>query len=297
MTGHAISPVPPKAPPRDFGGRFREILSDPLNLFVRRVPMAGTVADGLVTLHNGHRVALSGEASYYDLFSHVLVYNRGVHEPLEEFAFQQMLETLPPAPVMIELGAYWAHYSMWLKQARPDGRCIMVEPSEKGLEAGRVNFARHGYDGTFEQGLIGKGQVTVDDIMARHAVDRLDVLHSDIQGFEVEMLDGAEAALAEQRIDRVFVSTHGEDLHARVLARLTGHGYRIDAQSGHGDHTTGHDGLVLAVHPRLPRFLPEIGWMGRAEIARATPEELAAYVAEVAAAVRGGPERTSRQTG
>jgi hypothetical protein len=40
------------------------------------------------------------------------VLNRGVHEPLEEFVFQEVLKRLPEACAMIELGAYWGHYSM-----------------------------------------------------------------------------------------------------------------------------------------------------------------------------------------
>ena len=56
------SPVP-KARPEDHLGRHREIVSDPLNLFIRRVPDAGFVQNRLVTLHNGHRVAWRGPES------------------------------------------------------------------------------------------------------------------------------------------------------------------------------------------------------------------------------------------
>jgi hypothetical protein len=31
-----------------------------------------------------------------------------VHEPLEEYVFQEVLRTMPEAPMMLELGAYWA---------------------------------------------------------------------------------------------------------------------------------------------------------------------------------------------
>src|SRR5262245_51425360 len=104
--------IPPKAEASDFLGRFREVVSDPLNLLIERVPMAGVVEGTDVCLHNGNRVPVVGEHAYYGAFSQLLVINRGVHEPLEEYVFQQLIKTLPEAPLMIELGAYWSHYSM-----------------------------------------------------------------------------------------------------------------------------------------------------------------------------------------
>lgn len=111
--------MPPKASSSDLLGRFREIVSDPINLLIERVPQAGFIQDNLVCLHNGNRVHYSGKDAYYEGFSDILVINRGVHEPLEEFAFQECLKVLPQRPSMLELGAYWAHYSMWLKKKRP----------------------------------------------------------------------------------------------------------------------------------------------------------------------------------
>ncbi len=97
--------IPTKANAEDFLGRFREVISDPLNLLIERVAMAGLVEGNTVYLHNGNRVPVVGDGAYYGPFSHLLVINRGVHEPLEEFVFQELLKTLPDAPLMIELGA------------------------------------------------------------------------------------------------------------------------------------------------------------------------------------------------
>ena len=109
-----------KADSNDFLGRFREVVSDPLNLVIQKDPRAGFIEEGFVYLHNGLKVPLSGNYAYYGQFSWILVINRGVHEPLEEFVFQEVLKRLPNSPLMIELGAYWAHYSMWLKLVHPD---------------------------------------------------------------------------------------------------------------------------------------------------------------------------------
>lgn len=266
--------MPDKAPADDFAGRFREILSDPLNLLIRRDPMAGTVAGGLVVLHNGHRVPLAGAGAYYGGFSDILVLNRGVHEPLEEYAFQETLPHLPAAPVMLELGAYWGHYAMWLKQARPAARVHLVEPVAENLAAGRANFARHGYEGTFRQAFVGPGQFEVDAWMAETGLRRLDLLHADIQGHEAEMLTGAARTLAAGAADYIFVSTHAQRLHGRVRDRLAGWGYRIELSADFAHETTSHDGFVLAVHPDRPPVCPGPAPLGREAIAAATPRAL-----------------------
>ena len=110
-----------KARHDDYLGRFREVISDPLNILIKRDPLSGMVdKEGYVFLHNGNKVSISGENSYYGNFSQILVMNRGVHEPLEEFCFQETLEKIMDVePKMIELGSYWAHYSMWFMKKFP----------------------------------------------------------------------------------------------------------------------------------------------------------------------------------
>lgn len=147
-----------KAQAADFRGRFREIVSDPLNLLVARHPQAGMVDGNDVVLHNGHRVPLRGELAYYDNFNDILIINRSVHEPLEEYAFQQVLLQLSEEPSMLELGAYWAHHSMWVQQVRPKAQNHLVEPEEKRLAVGRANFAKNKYTGRFTLAFVGRGQ-------------------------------------------------------------------------------------------------------------------------------------------
>jgi hypothetical protein len=52
--------VPPKAAEGDFLGRFREIISDPLNLLIERVPMAGHLRGDDVFLHNQETTSFDG---------------------------------------------------------------------------------------------------------------------------------------------------------------------------------------------------------------------------------------------
>lgn len=263
-----------KAKSGDFLGRFREIVSDPLNILIKRHPQAGMLEGDDVVLHNGHRVPIRGDLSYYGDFSDILIINRGVHEPLEEYVFQQMLEHLPEDPSMLELGAYWGHYSMWLKQVRPKAISHLVEPDEKRLASGRKNFAKNGYDAFFTQAFVGKGHFEVDQYLADTGLDRLTILHCDIQGYELEMLEGAKTTLSNQRADYLFVSTHSQNLHAGVLEQLDHFGYRVEVSSDFEVQTTSFDGFILAVAPRKDPVLFEPRLLGRAEISVAGPKEL-----------------------
>lgn len=263
-----------KAQAGDFRGRFREIVSDPLNLLIARHPQAGMADGDEVVLHNGHRVSLRGDLSYYDDFSDILIINRGVHEPLEEYAFQQVLAQLPESPTMLELGAYWAHYSMWFQQARPKGQNHLVEPEEKCLAVGKTNFDKNGYTGRFTQAFVGQGQFEVDSYLVEQGLDHLTILHSDIQGYEVEMLDGAQKTLSEQRADYLFISTHTQEIHAEVLERLNGFGYRVEVSADFEYQTTSYDGFILGVAPNLPRVFSGAVPLGRGEIAVSAPNAL-----------------------
>lgn len=270
-----------KAGAADFLGRFREIVSDPLNLLIDRHPLAGCIENDLVYLHNGHQVPFRGPYAYYEGFSNILVINRGVHEPLEEYVFQELLKILPETPTMIELGAYWGHYSMWLKQARPQASVCLVEPEIENLEVGCLNFDRHGYDGYFVNAFVGNGHFVVDEYLEESGVDHLDILHSDIQGYELEMLEGSSISLAQHKIDYALISTHSQQLHMGTLAKLKDFDYRIEVSSDFENETTSFDGFVLASSPSIKavfnnEFLPH----GRLEIAKSSPKKLLSKVAE-----------------
>ena len=276
----------PRAHAQDNFGRFREIISDPLNLLIERVPEAGYVQDGIVTLHNGVRVPFSGEQAYYEGFSSVFIFNRGVHEPLEEFVFQSLIRRLPADSLMIELGAYWGHYSMWFKKSIPGGRVILVEPDSGNLEVGRRNFDQNGLEGEFLQSLVGHGHFSVDGFLKDREIPRLNLLHSDIQGYELEMLDGAAGALGAEKIDYVFISTHTQNLHEEVIDRLKAHDYRVEVSSGYDDETTSFDGLVFASKKRVEPVFRDFKPMGRLEILNSSKDGRVRYLNEVLAQLK-----------
>ncbi|VFU07543.1 conserved protein of unknown function [Methylocella tundrae] len=265
-----------KASSSDLLGRFREIVSDPINLLIERVPQAGFVEDNLVCLHNGNRVQFSGKDAYYEGFSDILVINRGVHEPLEEFAFQECLKVLPQFPSMLELGAYWAHYSMWLKKKRPGAAVTMVEPDADNLRVGSANFKLNNYQGEFRQAFVGKDHFEVDAFLESRDASHLDILHSDIQGFEVEMLDGASRSLSQNKVNYLFISTHSQELHYEVANKLKSLNYRIEISSDFEFETTSYDGLVFASSPLVAPVLDDHLPFGRCDIPGLAPADLVA---------------------
>ncbi|MEM1288293.1 MAG: FkbM family methyltransferase [Pseudomonadota bacterium] len=271
--------VPQKAAADDFLGRYREIVSDPLNLLIPRHPFAGTVDGDNVVLHNGNRVAYRGPLAYYEGFSSILVINRGVHEPLEEYAFHAVLKRLEQAPTMIELGAYWGHYSMWLKRARPDASIHLIEPSEHNLNVGKLNCELNGIEARFSQLGVARGGFGLDAYFASEGIDHLTIVHSDIQGAEVKLLKDAKRTLSKKRVSYFFVSTHSQEIHAQVRQKLSQAKYRVEVSADFDQETTSFDGFILATHPDLPAVFGGSKPLGRTEILRANPAELLESVA------------------
>ncbi len=271
----------PKAEVKDIFGRFREIISDPLNLLIRRDPRAGFVEENYVYLHNGLKVAISGPYAYYGNFSSILPINRGVHEPLEEFVFQEVINRLPSSPRMIELGAYWGHYSMWLKAVRRNATVHLIEPKQAFLDTGKHNFEVNGLSGEFTLAHVGKGQLGVDQFMAEKRIEHLDVLHSDIQGDELEMLDDCSHSLTNKTIDRLLVSTHSQPTHHIVIKVLSDYGYRIEVASDFEFGTTSHDGFVLATSPSVDPIFVDFHPVGRVQLEETEPAQALQYLSNI----------------
>jgi Methyltransferase FkbM domain len=273
--------IPLKSTPDDILGRFREVISDPLNLLIHRVPLAGLVEKNEVYLHNGNIVPLDGAGAYYGQFSQLLVLNRGVHEPLKEYVFQELLKNLPKTPLMIELGAYWGHYSMWIKKSRPKSTTILVEPDPANFLSGVRNFDRNGYEGEFIESFVGHGQLEIDEFLRSRSMDHLDILHADIQGYEVQMLEGCQKSLKECLIDHLFISTHSQELHMKTVSEIERVGYVLEVSSDFDNDTTSYDGFVFASSPRAKKLFEGFAPLGRTSIVQSVPDRLLTTLLEI----------------
>jgi hypothetical protein len=245
---YAVSPVWKK--------RIDHVLSSTDNDFIPKVPDAGKISRGRQVMHNGIKIHLG---SYYGPeYSKMLVLSKGVHEPQEERIFMEALKTIPQGSLMVEMGAFWSFYSMWFQKEIKQAVNFMVEPDSFNMGQGKRNFRLNKMKGLFIQAFVGRistsgkhgNTVCVDDLVKKHAISFIHMLHSDIQGFEYEMLLGAEITFSEDKVGYVFISTHSNELHYQCLNFLKNKNFVIIA-SADLDESFSEDGLIAA---RAPSF-------------------------------------------
>jgi methyltransferase FkbM-like protein len=236
--------------------RISYVLSSADNDFIPRFTDAGKIENGKQLMHNGLRIYLG---SYYGPeYSRMLLLSRGVHEPQEERVFMEVLKDIGENGVMIEMGAFWSFYSMWFKKEVRGAVNYMIEPDAFNLGQGKRNFRLNNMDGKFIQAFVGKtssrnkngSTICVDDLVKAEQISFIDILHSDIQGFEYEMLLGAEKTFENKMIGYIFISTHSNVLHYKCLDFLIHKGFFIIA-SADIDESFSEDGLIVA---RAPYF-------------------------------------------
>lgn len=224
---------------------------------IEYVPGAGTFNDdGNLVMHNG---LLISPLSYYNFpMLELLFKNKGVHEPQEEYAFQEVLKHIPEGAIMLELGAYWSFYSMWFNAEVKRAKNYLIEP--ENIDAGITNFKLNEMEGDFTQAYIsdnskeiinGVPTVCIDDFVQEKNIEFVDILHSDIQGHEFKMLMGAEELLGKMNVGYVFVSTHSNKIHAQCLAHLTSKGYDLVCAYDL-DESYAFDGLIVCKNPSYP---------------------------------------------
>jgi FkbM family methyltransferase len=258
---------------------------------IPKVPNAGqtTIHDGVRVqiMHCG--VLIEQDCYYGSWMTEVIRRLRGHHEPQEEVVFHELMSRLghdTTAPVMVELGSYWAYYTLWLKHLHPEATCILVEPDPQHLRVGQRNLALNRVDGHFIRAAAGRehgGQlrlrcesdsvtrttplVSVDGLLATQPIDRIDVLVCDVQGAELDVLGGAQEALRTDRIRFLLVSTHAIPrdpvLHQRCLAFLQDAGAHIIAEHSIPESCSG-DGLIVASFDPRDRDLTVAITIGRA---------------------------------
>jgi hypothetical protein len=231
---------------------------------IPKVPTAGDVLThpsgaAVQVMHNG--IVVLADAYYNQATTAIIKALHGHHEPQEEWVFHEVLQAMRPEAVMVELGAYWSYYSLWFQHAVPGGVSYLVEPDADNLRCGQENFRLNGKCGTFLHALVGgrcdattnPPTITVDHLVHREGLRRIDILHADIQGFEYQMLLGAENLLNGGGARFLFISTHGLLVHYRCLRHLRGKGLHIVA-SHTPPQSYSDDGLIVATTERnFPR--------------------------------------------
>jgi hypothetical protein len=240
-------------------GRIEEVQACKDYALINKDDQAGLIIHGKQYMHNGIKIYPD---SYYGYAgTSLLVKNKGIHEPQEEYIFQQVLPYFKAGARMLELGSFWAFYSMWFAKEVKNARNYMLEPIDLNLSIGRNNFELNHLNGTFLKGYAGDKNVmasdgimtyNMDGIAEKLALTHVDLLHCDIQGFEKEFLEGAHSWLEQKKIDWLFISTHSEEIHTTCYQLLEKSGYEIVANISLADSYS-VDGLITAVAPHVPK--------------------------------------------
>lgn len=235
--------------------RIQTVVLSPDNQHIARVQGAGEIKGDVQIMHNGVKIHVG---SYYGDGNTVLLHtNQGVHEPQEEKVFEEIIKILPPKSIMLELGAFWAFYSMSFQKQVKYGTSYLIEPDPHALVSGKNNFKLNNLKGFFynyyvsDNNLDGKiPTITIDRFLQMNKIVRLNILHSDIQGFELKMLQGASEYLKSGKIDYIFISTHSNDLHYDCINFLKRYDYLILCDANL-DETYSWDGLIVAKHKTI----------------------------------------------
>jgi len=122
----------------------------------------------------------------------------------------------------------------------------MIEPDLKCLNIGKRNFDINNMKGQFTHGSIGKNGIQIDNYIEDNNINFVDILHSDIQGAEYQMLQGAEKSICEGKIKYIFISTHSQKLHYKCLDYLFKKDFSILANADFKYGTYCYDGILVA---------------------------------------------------
>lgn len=222
-------------------------------------------------MHNGLLVEENGYQGGWQ--AETISALKGVHEPQEEKVFYEVLKKITNPTAMIELGAWWAYYSMWYLKSFPTAHSVCTEPDPINIELGKRNMILNDIDYdervSFYPVASGSGKrkstqfktengdlvkvpiKSIDEIILEQKLKKVDILHMDIQGAEVDTLDGAIESIDSGIVRFLFISTHhyaiSENPKTHELCRefILKHGGHIVAEHTILESCSG-DGLIVA---------------------------------------------------
>lgn len=251
---------------------------------IPKVPSAGRIVheNGQVVqvMHNGLRVIAGGY--HGDWMSHIIRGLRGHHEPQEEVVFHTLLNYVRHNSLIVELGCFWAYYTLWYLLEIPGSRAFCVEPDPYNIEIGRKNTLLNGMENriTFIEAWVGSSTTktmthateSTQELRTLPCLDMpavldltegqtIELLHMDIQGAEVNFISSIEKAVQKRAIRFLVVSTH----HSPISGRLDTHGECCDMIRSFGGHilvehdvqeSFSGDGLIVASFFTQDRNIP-----------------------------------------
>lgn len=199
----------------------------------------------------------------------------------ESDMFDEILEKIhnKKNPVMIEVGSWWAFWSLSFRKKYPDGKNILVELGKRHISIGINNFKLNNFSEThywggfflgdsntysnlesnyyfeklpneyFDENLIGKmvgPELNFVDIYSIEKLDKIDLLHMDIQGSEMNLINDLFLNynfLLRDKIDNMVIATHSDKIHNDLKSILSESGFNFIKDMNFG--SVGGDGMLI----------------------------------------------------
>lgn len=254
---------------------------------IEKIPGAGKIFDidgsSIQLMHNGLKVVAGGY--HGDWMAHVIRGLNGHHEPQEELLFQYILRACRHNSLIVELGAFWAYYSLWYLSEIPGSRAICIEPDPANRTVGETNIRLNGMQQRVQyiSGFAGgraqdamtmtvesqEAPVTLpvfnmNSVLQTANGQVIEILHMDIQGSELSFLQSLEDAVAQQRIRFLVASTHHHSIsgsrttHQDCLQVVRKLGGRVLSEHAVEESFSG-DGLIVASFYKQDEWLDPPG--------------------------------------
>ena len=241
--------------------------------YIKKVKDAGKIKKvkgrDVQVMHDGTMVLAGGY--HGDWMADVISELRGHHEPQEEKVFFEVLKRVKSDSWMIELGSFWAYYSIWFSRFVNRSHNICCEPDPNNISLGEMNSELNNVSLNFIQSAAGskdgdKVDVTmdsdstktvnlsvrtVDSLVEEFQIDKLELVHIDVQGFEHDALKGCVNSIKNKKLRFVFISTHhyvfsnNPNTHEDCMKFVVNHGGNIISSHTIPESFSG-DGLIVA---------------------------------------------------
>jgi FkbM family methyltransferase len=186
---------------------------------------------------------------------------KGTYEPGQSAVFSGCVH---PGDVVFDVGAHVGYYTALASLlAGPAGRVIAFEPRPLNLRflrrhvelnrldnvsviaagvgkaPGLAHFETRTGTGTghlSDAGDLEVKLVSLDDLVRRRELPPPKLIKIDVEGAEMQVLDGAEEVIRTTR-PNLLISTHGAEIHHAVLKRLEAWGYVAEGLNGRSRET------------------------------------------------------------
>lgn len=156
---------------------------------------------------------------------------------------------------MIEMGSNWAYYSLLFKHILKDLTTINIlcEPSYM-IAVGEYHFQINGVEGHFYKGGVGNkmelhgfdieiNNYRLQQLMEFHNLERVDILHCDIDFAEMILLEENEDFFKKGLSKFIFMLTHSDNITQQCKTFFESTNYKLLID--YPFPTIGGDGLLI----------------------------------------------------